>query len=97
MTREEIISGLKMTADLFLVDPITGYVKTREELNDLDRISYDSCMGAISALSKSADIEKIRAEIEEKSEDDVLSTGEQVGLIKALEIIDKHIEGDKAE
>lgn len=38
-------------------------------------------------------LENVREEIKEKSEDDVLSTGEQVGLSYALDIIDKHLEG----
>lgn len=50
MTREEIISGLQMTMDLFLFDPTTGKTTVPDMLNDLDRTTYDACKGAIEAL-----------------------------------------------
>lgn len=50
MTREEIISGLQMTMDLFLFDPTTGKTTVPDMLNDIDRETYDACKGAIEAL-----------------------------------------------
>lgn len=46
MTREEIISGLKFTVDMFLFDPSTGEAYTKPR-NDMDKITIDACKGAI--------------------------------------------------
>ncbi len=80
--------------------PTGEYIKKADALRiaSISTLSVNQVVSTIKALSTYSmpDIEKIRAEIEEKSEDDVLSTGEQVGLITALEIIDQHIgKGDK--
>ena len=50
MTKSEIIGGLKMTMDLILFDPSTGNICEPDELNDLNRTTYDACKGAIEAL-----------------------------------------------
>ena len=50
MTREEIIDGLRMTIGLFLFDPSTGNVLTKNQLNDLDRTTVEACEGAIKIL-----------------------------------------------
>lgn len=49
MTREEIISGLKFTVEMFLLDPSAGETIT-EPRNDMDKITIDACRGAIKEL-----------------------------------------------
>ena len=51
MTREEIISGLKFTVDMFLFDPSTGETYT-EPRNDMDKTTIDACKGAIELLEQ---------------------------------------------
>ena len=51
MTREEIISGLKFTVEMFLLDPITGETIT-EPRNDMDKTTIDACKGAIELLEQ---------------------------------------------
>ena len=51
MTREEIISGLKFTVEMFLFDPSTGE-KYTEPRNDMDKITIDACRGAIELLEQ---------------------------------------------
>lgn len=50
MTRKEIIDGLKMTMGLIAFDPSTGEVIDPDNLNDLDRTTYDACKGAVELL-----------------------------------------------
>ena len=51
MTKEEIISGLEFTVEMFLFDPSTGkkYIEPR---NDMDNITIDACRGAIELLKQ---------------------------------------------
>ena len=51
MTREEIISGLKFTVEMFLLNPSTGETYT-EPRNDMDKITIDACRGAIEVLKQ---------------------------------------------
>jgi len=51
MTREEIISGLKFTIDMFLFDSSTGE-KYTEPRNDMDKTTIDACRGAIELLEQ---------------------------------------------
>ena len=51
MTREEIISGLKFTIEMFLFDPNTGETFT-EPRNDMDKTTIDACRGAIELLEQ---------------------------------------------
>ena len=51
MTREEIISGLKFTIDMFMFDPSTGETLT-EPRNDMDKTTIESCKGAIELLEQ---------------------------------------------
>ncbi len=51
MTREEIISGLKFTVDMFLFDPSTRETYT-EPRNDMDKTTVDACNGAIKLLEQ---------------------------------------------
>ena len=51
MTREEIISGLQFTIDMFLFDPNTGETFT-EPRNDMDKTTIDACKGAIELLKQ---------------------------------------------
>ena len=83
MTREEIISGLKFTVEMFLFDPSTGEEYT-EPRNDMDKITIDSCRGAIKELEQEPVVDKIRAEIIAISEYDYIPTR------NAMEIIDKY-------
>lgn len=50
MTRKEIIDGLKMTMDLIIFDPSTGEDIDPDDLNDLNRTTYDACKGAVELL-----------------------------------------------
>ena len=51
MTIQEIISGLKFTVAMFLLDPITGEEFT-EPRNDMDKTTIDACKGAIELLER---------------------------------------------
>jgi hypothetical protein len=51
MTREEIISGLKFTIEMFLLDPNTGETFT-EPRNDMDKTTIEACKGAIELLEQ---------------------------------------------
>ena len=51
MTRDEIISGLKFTIEMFLLNPSTGE-KYSEPRNDMDRTTIDVCRGAIKLLEQ---------------------------------------------
>lgn len=51
MTREEIISGLKFTVEMFLFNPGTGE-KYTEPRNDMDKTTIDACKGAIELLKQ---------------------------------------------
>lgn len=53
--RKRIIDGLKMTMELFLFDPSTGETCAPDDLNEINRITYDSCKGAIELLSAQPD------------------------------------------
>ena len=64
MTREEIISGLKFTVEMFLFDPNTGE-KYTEPRNDMDKTTIDACRGAIKLLEQESILDKISAEIKE--------------------------------
>ncbi len=52
MTKDKIISGLKMTMELFLFDPSTGETCEPDDLNELNRTTYDACKGAVELLGK---------------------------------------------
>lgn len=58
MTREEIISGLKFTIEMFLFDPSTGET-FKEPRNDMDKTTIDACRGAIELLEQEPKAEKI--------------------------------------
>lgn len=58
MTREEIISGLKFTVEMFLFDPSTGE-KYTEPRNDMDKTTVNACRGAIELLEQEPKIEKV--------------------------------------
>ena len=51
MTREEIIDGLKFTVDMCLFNATTGETYT-EPRNDMDKITFDACRGAIELLEQ---------------------------------------------
>ena len=55
MTREEIISGLQFTIDMFLFDPMTG--ESSEPRNEDDKVTVDACRGAIELLKSQTEIE----------------------------------------
>jgi hypothetical protein len=52
MDKDKIIDGLRMTMDLFTFDPSTGEEKDPDDLNDLDRTTYDACKGALEILER---------------------------------------------
>lgn len=51
MTKEQIISGLKFTEEMFLFDPSTGE-KFTEPRNYMDKTTIDACRGAIKLLKQ---------------------------------------------
>ena len=57
MTREEIISGLKFTVEMFLLEPSTGETIT-EPRNDMDKTTIDACKGAIELLEQEPILDK---------------------------------------
>ena len=57
MAREEIISGLQFTIDMFLFDPNTGETFT-EPRNDMDKTTIDACKGAIELLEQEPILDK---------------------------------------
>lgn len=63
MTKEEIISGLQFTIDMFLFDPNTGETYT-EPRNDMDKTTIDACKGAIELLKQEPILDKITEIIE---------------------------------
>lgn len=67
MTKKEIIQGLQFTIDMFLFNPSTGET-IPEPRNDMDKITIDSCKGAIELLKQEPILDKIRAEILEEKE-----------------------------
>ena len=97
MTREEIISGLKFTVEMFLFDPSTGekYIEPR---NDMDKTTIDACRGAIKLLEQEPVLDKIIAEIEEYRSRQLtlaigvkdLEEGKQTAIEYILAIIDKY-------
>lgn len=46
----QILRGLRFTEEMFLFNPDTGEKKTKEQLNDMDLITYNAVVGAIEAL-----------------------------------------------
>ena len=52
MDKDKIIDGLRMTMDLFTFDPTTSEEKDPDDLNDLDRATYDACKGALEILER---------------------------------------------
>ena len=59
MTIKKIIDGLYFTVGMILFNPLTGEVKTPEELNEDDRTTYDACMGAIELLKAQEPVEPV--------------------------------------
>lgn len=55
MELNEIISGLQFTVDMFLFNPSTGEFIDREQLNDLDKTTVDSCTAAIEVIKELRD------------------------------------------
>lgn len=51
MTTDQIINGLNYEIGMILFNPSTGESKEPEQLNVLDRASYEVCLAAIEALS----------------------------------------------
>jgi len=76
MTREEIISGLKFTVDMFLFDTLTGETIT-EPRNDMDKITIDACRAAIELLEQEPTMQDKQAESEkyQKAYDDGYTDG----------------------
>lgn len=50
MTQEECIRDLKASMDLWLFDPSTGETITPEQLNDMNRMTYDAMEYAVDFL-----------------------------------------------
>lgn len=56
--REMVIQGLEFTKEMLLFNPATGESKEPEDLNDLDKTTYDACVGAIALLYRLAEKEQ---------------------------------------
>lgn len=54
-TRQQIIDGLQFTIDMCLMDTNTGD-KYKEPINELDKITVDSCRAAIELLTRKEEI-----------------------------------------
>lgn len=52
MTNEEIIDGLKFTMDMCLFSSVDGSKRPISMLNDLNKITYNACEGAIKLLEQ---------------------------------------------
>ncbi len=90
MTREEIISGLKFTVEMFLFDPNTGEIYT-EPRNDMDKTTIDACKGAIELLEQEPILDKIRNEIDLETRIQVKHYANTDNVIDAvLDVIDKY-------
>ena len=71
MTREEVISGLEFTAEMFLFDPSTGEIYA-EPQNDMDKTTIDACRGAIEALEAESDTDYKTLLIKLENAEDVI-------------------------
>ena len=58
MTKEECVRDLKGSMELFLFDPITGESLQPEQLNDMDRTTYEAMKAAVGFLEE--DLEEPR-------------------------------------
>lgn len=54
MTKEECIRDLKGSMELFLFDPSTGETLQPEQLNDMDRMTYEAMKAAVEFLEEPA-------------------------------------------
>lgn len=52
MTRQECIRDLKGSMELFLFDPDTGEMQTPEQLNELNRMTYEAMAYAVRELTE---------------------------------------------
>lgn len=55
----KIIQGLDFTIDMFLLNPNTGEIKSKELLNDMDRTTVDACEEAMKILSTNVSQETV--------------------------------------
>ena len=93
MTREEIISGLQFTIDMFLMDPITGETLA-EPRNDMSKTTIDACRGAIELLNQESTnsvLKNIKAEISDEITRMYMYRSYANGLGKAIKLIDKYM------
>lgn len=57
--REKIIQGLEFTKTMITFNPSTGENIEPENLNELDKTSYDACVGAIALLKEREPVKPI--------------------------------------
>ncbi len=53
--KEQVIKGLEFTIAMILFNPSTGEDIEPENLNELDKITYDACVSAIALLKENPD------------------------------------------
>lgn len=94
MTREEIISGLEFTVDMFLLEPMSGETLTAPK-SDMDKITIDACKGAIELLEQEPVIDKIRERVELEKIGYPPSADYYKAIMKVLQIIDKYKESEE--
>ena len=57
MDREKVIKGLEFTKEMITFNPSTGEDIDPENLNEVDKMSYDACVGAIELLKEQEAVE----------------------------------------
>lgn len=50
--RKEVIKGLEYTKEMITFNPLTGEEIEPENLNEVNKITYDACVGAIALLNE---------------------------------------------
>ena len=97
MTIKQIKDGLHFTMDMFLFNPSTGEYKNKEQLNDMDRTTYDACEGAIKALEElhahREAWEKVKKRLRDKHSDPYSMHCVEsyfIGIYDAIKIVDEY-------
>ena len=63
MTKEECIRDLKGSMELYLFDPSTGDTLKPEQLNDMDRMTYEAMKAAVEFLEETTGISEVKKKI----------------------------------
>ena len=63
MTKERCIADLKGSMELFLFNPNTGETIQPEQLNDMDRMTYEAMKAAVEFLEETSEINEAKKRI----------------------------------